>query len=90
MVEGEKEFPEIEMPVSEAQDMVDGEKELPEIEMPRKILPSMEIITTILQVPENDQNHHCIPRGRPCIPHGMRRCCPPHHCVRHRHGFRCM
>jgi hypothetical protein len=59
--------------------MVKGEKELPEIEMPRKILPSIELITTIMQVPENDQNA-CTPFGHICG--GDRpRCCKGHRCT---------
>jgi hypothetical protein len=81
MVEGEKILLKIEMPVSEAQDMVDGEKELREIEMPRKILPSMEILTTIIQIPEND----CIPRGKKCSPKGTP-CCSPYHCIKRPSG----
>jgi hypothetical protein len=88
MLEGEKESPEIEMQVSEAQDMVDGENKLPVIEMPRKILPSMEIITTVIQVP--DENQRCIPPGRRCVPNAPPKCCRPYRCIRCRRGSRCV
>jgi hypothetical protein len=59
--------------------MVEGENELREIEMPRKMLPYIELITTIMQVPENTQNA-CTPFGHICGPH-LPKCCPETRCT---------
>jgi hypothetical protein len=69
--------------VSKAQDMVEREKELPEIKMPRSSLSSMEIITTIIQVPENDQNLPCLPKGSICSPGTQSHCCAPYYYLPH-------
>jgi hypothetical protein len=56
-----------------------GGNELPEIEMPRKILPSIEQITTVRQVLEDTQNA-CAKIGEECG--GSKpKCCKGGHCT---------
>jgi hypothetical protein len=62
-------------PVFEARGTAAAEEELPEIEMLREILPSAQIITTIMQSSGDAEN-------LPCVPH-LGVCTPVHKCCKH-------
>jgi hypothetical protein len=60
--------------------MGEGEQELPQLEMSKKMLPTAEIITTIIRVPESAQNLGCAPKNAFC--NGVTiQCCDPYRCT---------